>query len=329
MTTDVDARLQADAEHWRHAQHSRTPVPLATAFAVAVPELDADAPAVSELTAGPPPPRRTPTHRRWVWAAVAAAVVLLAGAGAGAGVISHRLGGPSTAAGRLEATSWVAPGAGTGGYATTVTFEVAAGKLTVSDGCDTSPYHLTVGPGTLRIGGIDGVNITCSPAGQPPGLYPAAGDPSVAAHNTLDAVLQGTVTWAIDNRTLILRRGGHTATLYATETIAERCAATEVTVAAAGATHRYGFGPPPRTVTVKAPVDVDAAASGPCRAGFAITLAPATKPFAWISHNRYGQWRVTRSGTYQLTFTLNGCTSTHNSCSLALRPLQVIVQVDP
>ena len=328
MSSDVDARLRADGEHWRGVECSVAPVPLETALA-ALAELHAhdEATAVFELTGGPPPRHRS-AHVRWVWAAVAAAVVVLTGASAAVIGTTRHAAGPNAAA-ALRGTSWVAPGAGTNGVGTTLTFDPAAKKLTINDRCDTSAYHVTVGRGTLRIGRPDGIAIVCSPAARLPGPYPTAGDPSVNAEKAVDAVLRGTVTWTIDNRTLILGRGARKVTLFATATIAQRCAATEVTVTAAGATHRYPFGGKPPTLTANAPVDIDAAASGPCRAAVAITLAPASKPSAWISHNRYGYWRVTQPGVYQLTFTLQVCTPANGDCSLGLNPLPITIHLTP
>lgn len=328
MTTDVDARLRADGAHWRQAERSVAP-PWDTAFAAvaATPVLDEHigAAPVLQLTSARPSHRES-THRRRIWAGVATAVVVLAGAGAGVlGITRHDSSPPAAAAG-LGGTNWVAPGAGTLGYGTTLTFDSAVKKLTVSDGCDTSPSHVTVGRGTLRIGGPDGLGIACSPAAR----EPVAGDPSVAAQNALDTVLlPGTVSWTIDNRTLILRRGAKTVTLFPTAIVAQRCGATKMTVTAAGTTHRYPVGALPRALTVKAPADIDSGAIGPCRAAVAITLAPAHKPLAWITPHRYGHWRVTQPGAYQFTFTIHVCTLAHNECTLGLQPLRVGVRVNP
>ncbi len=328
MTIDVDDRLRADGEHWRRAQPSTVPFPFETALAAAGRGVDADGTAVFELTADPPP-RRPSTHRRWAWAAAAAVVVLLAGAVAGVISTTRHTTGPNAAAAELVGTIWLVPGAGTNGAGTTLSFDPAATKLTISDGCITSPYDVTVGRGTLRIGSIDGMGTSCGGVPRPPGLYPTAGDPGVAAGEALAAVTQGTVTWTIDDHTLVLRRGAKTATLFATTSIGQRCAATEFTVTAAGTAHRYPLSARTATLTVKAPADIDAAATGPCRAAVVITLAPANRPDAWVSHTRYGHWRVTQPGAYQLSLTQTVCTPAHSDCSLGLKPLQITVQVNP
>ncbi len=327
MTIDVEARLRADGEHWRRSQPSAAPLPLETALAAAVPGLDADRTAVVELTADPPP-RRAGTHRRWAWAAAAAVVVLLAGAAAGVISTTRHAKGPTAAAAELVGTIWLVPGAGTNGAGTTLSFDPAATKLTISDGCTTSPYHVTVDRGTLRIGGVDGLMSACSPPARDPGQYPTAGDPGVAAGKALDAVTHGTVTWTVDDHTLILRRGAKTATLFATTSIGQRCAATEFTVTAAGTAHRYPLSARTATLTVKAPADIDAAATGPCRAAVVITLAPSNRPDAPVGHTRYGHWRVTKPGAYQLSLTQTVCTPAYGDCSFLLRPLQIAVQVN-
>lgn len=328
MTIDVDDRLRADGEHWRRAQPSTVPFPFETALAAAGRGVDADGTAVFELTADPPP-RRSGTHRHWVWAAAAAVVVLLAGAVAGVISTTRHTTGPTAAAAELVGTIWLVPGAGTNGAGTTLSFDPAATKLTISDGCSTVPYDIIVERGTLRIGGVDGMASACSPAARPPGLYPTAGDPGVAAGEALAVVTQGTVTWTIDDHTLVLRRGAKTATLFATTSIGERCAATEFTVTVAGTTHRYPLSARTATLTVKAPADIDAASTGPCRAAVTVVLAPAGQPFAWISHSRYGRWRVTQPGAYRLTLTLQVCLPAHSDCSLGVKPLQITVRVSP
>ncbi len=328
MSRDVDGRLRADGEHWRGAEASRASISLQTALAAAVPERDKNGTAVFEV-APAPPPLRPATCRRWVWAAVAAAVVVLAGTAAaviGTSRHSDRHATGTTAAAVLAGTSWLAPGVGNNGNGTTVSFDPAATKLTVTDGCITAPYHVIVERGTLRIGSIDCMGITCGGVARDPGLYPAAGDPSVAAQNALDAVLQGTVSWTIDKRELVLRRGAKTVTLYATDSIAQVCAATEFTVTAAGAAHRYPLGAKSPTLTVKAPAELDAAATGPCRAAVTVTLARANKPLAWIKHSRYRQWKAIQTGIYRLTFTLRVCT-VFNDCSLGFHPLPISVHV--
>jgi heat shock protein HslJ len=324
MTTDLDARLRADGEHWRHAQPRPAPFPSTAALAAAGPESDphVDATDVLELTGARPSPHPA-THRRWVWAAAAAVAVLLVGTVAGVIGTIRRDAGPAAAAG-LAGTSWVAPGTGTNGNGTTLAFDRTAKKLTISDGCTTSPYHVIVGRGTLQIGGLDGTVVTCSP----PGLQLVPGDPRVAAQKALDPVLHGTVTWTIGNGTLTLGRDAKTATLFATSTIAQRCAATEVVVTAAGTAHQYLLGQQPRAISAKAPTDINATATGPCRAAVAISLTRADRRNP-IQPSRYGQWPAAQPGLYQLSFTLTVCTPAHNDCRLGLHPLRVSVRVGP